>query len=105
MVQTPKLGTTNRGTNSNIHAVTPKSRTTNEVVEVPDTEADTATEEGIDTYTYYMEIIYTETNLLNAKEGNFNPENKFVYFDNNKTKLNKSYSDYQLVVGDADEDK
>ena len=29
MVQTPKLGTTNRGTNSNIHAVTPKSRTTN----------------------------------------------------------------------------
>jgi len=59
-------------------------------------------EESIETYTYYMEIIYNETSLLNTSSGNFSPENKFLVAGSAKIQLNKSYSEYQLVINNEE---
>jgi hypothetical protein len=55
-------------------------------------------EAEIDTYTYYLEIIYAETSILNVTEKTFNPENKFISINNKKAELTKPYIGYQLII-------
>lgn len=52
---------------------------------------------GIETYVYYLEIIYSEMKVLNIEEDAFNPENKFIRIINNKIELMPAYGGYQLT--------
>lgn len=69
-----------------------KSETGNTTAEEDDPE------EVIDTYTYYLEIIYTETGILNVTEETFHPENKFIRTNNEKVELREPYKNYQLII-------
>jgi hypothetical protein len=51
-----------------------------------------------------MEIIYTETKILNSKEA-FNPENKFVRVNGKKTELTAPYKNYQLIINSKELEK
>ncbi len=67
------------------------------------TEEEAATEESeeaeaVDTYTYYVEINYTEANVLNVTKETFKPESRFITIDGSKITLAKEFSEYQLIV-------
>ncbi|MEQ1676015.1 MAG: hypothetical protein ABL876_04920 [Chitinophagaceae bacterium] len=55
-------------------------------------------EETIDTYTYYVEINYTEANVLNVTKETFKPESRFITIAGSKMTLAKEFSDYHLIV-------
>ena len=77
-----------------------------EKTEKPETDnGDVVAESEIDTYTYYMEVIYNETKTLNIKEEAFNPENKFVRINGKKTELTTQYKNYQLIVNSKELEK
>jgi hypothetical protein len=61
----------------------------------PDTEE--TGEAEIETYTYYMEIIYSEMKVMGIKEDAFHPENRFIVRNKNKIELTAAYSSYQLI--------
>ena len=54
-------------------------------------------ENEIETYTYYLEIIYDEMKVLNISEKTFHPENKFIVISENKIQLMPVFSKYQLI--------
>ena len=58
---------------------------------------DENSEPEVETFTYYMEIIYADMKILSVKEGAFNPQNKFIRVVNNKIELMPAYSGYQLM--------
>lgn len=53
----------------------------------------------IDTYTYYMEIIYTDTKSLSLQGKNFVPENKFFKMNKGQIELMPAYMDYEILNG------
>jgi len=69
--------------------------------ESSNTDADTKSEETdesqVETYTYYLEIVYNKTEVLNMTEKTFNPETKFVKITANKIELMPAYSKYHLI--------
>ena len=67
-----------------------------------ETESDEA---EIATFTYYMEIIYTEMKLTDMRLQAFNPENKFIIRNNNKIELTAAFSTYQLINHSSDENE
>jgi len=54
-------------------------------------------ENEIDTYTYYLEIIYDEMKVLALSEKTFHPENKFIIKVENKFQLTPAFGKYQLI--------
>ena len=62
-------------------------------------------EQGIETYTYYMEITYDEMKSLGITEKTFNPENKFISKSGDKIELAAVYSKYQLISNGTEENK
>jgi hypothetical protein len=63
-------------------------------------------EEEIETYTYYMEIIYSEMKVMGIKEAAFHPENRFFVRSKNKIELTPAYSSYQLISnGETEKEK
>jgi hypothetical protein len=60
-------------------------------------------EEGLETFTYYMEILYKEANVLELKNGGFRPEAKFIHKTGNTMQLTSAFKSYQLVnSGDSE---
>lgn len=57
-----------------------------------------STENEIETYTYYLEIIYDETKLLKVSEKTFDPETKFINKTENKIELKPAFNKYQLIL-------
>jgi len=51
----------------------------------------------IETYTYYMEIVYNEMKILTVTKQSFNPENKFISKNKNKIELTAAFKNYQLM--------
>jgi hypothetical protein len=56
-------------------------------------------EPEIDTYTYYMEIIYTDTKSLSLQGKDFAPESKFFKMNKGQIELMPAYKDYELLNG------
>ena len=54
-------------------------------------------EDEIETYTYYLEIIYDEMKVLNVSEKTFRPESKFIIKKDNKIELMPAFSKYQFI--------
>lgn len=75
----------------------PSDNITGKTDDNSETEEESA-DPDIETYTYYLEIIYKESTVLGVTEETFHPENKFILINNNKTELTKPYSNYQLIV-------
>lgn len=55
------------------------------------------TEEEIPTYTYYLEVNYTEVKILELKKKEFRPENKFIRTGSAEHELTPTYRDYTLI--------
>lgn len=67
-------------------------------------------EEAVDTYTYYVEISYTEANVLNVTKETFKPESRFISITGNKITLTKAFTGYHLIInskepGDKESEK
>jgi hypothetical protein len=54
-------------------------------------------EDEIETYTYYLEIIYDEMKVLNISEKTFRLESKFIIKKDNKIELMPAFSKYQFI--------
>lgn len=63
-----------------------------------DAVAEEEAEQAVDTYTYYLEIVYREMTPMNAGASDFHPENKFIRKNGGKTELTPAYGKYQLIV-------
>lgn len=61
--------------------------------------------EGLDTYTYYLEIIYKETKVLHIKEDAYAPENKFIKNNGKSIVLAVPYKNYQLIINNRETNK
>lgn len=57
----------------------------------------------LNTYTYYMEISYSEIKMLSLTADQFKPENKFISITKSNISLNPAYSGYQLIINKNDE--
>jgi hypothetical protein len=66
---------------------------------------DVSAEAEIDTYTYYMEIIYNEAKKLTINAEGFHPENKFIRINGQKTELTNPYKNYQLISNSKELEK
>lgn len=53
--------------------------------------------EEIDTYYYYLEVLFTQVQPLTLQENDFNPEQKFIRFDRNSIALTPAFKEYQLL--------
>lgn len=56
-----------------------------------------SSENEIETYIYYLEIIYDKAEILNVTEKTFNPEAKFIKITGNIIELMPALSSYQLI--------
>lgn len=54
-------------------------------------------EEEIPTYTYYLEVNYTEIKTLALKKKEFSPESKFIRTGSSELELTPAYRDYNLI--------
>lgn len=54
-------------------------------------------EEGLDTYVYFLEIIYTDARTLTLSKEEFHPEKKFIQTVNHTIQLTPAYQEYTLV--------
>lgn len=73
-------------------------------------ETDSTKEEEIETFTYYLEIVYAEMKILGLKEGSFHPENKFILKTKDKSdgyqiQLTPAFSKYHLINNGMDENE
>ncbi|HEY0068137.1 MAG TPA: hypothetical protein VGB46_12260 [Flavisolibacter sp.] len=55
------------------------------------------TEDEIPTYTYYLEVNYTEVKILELKKKEFRPESKFIQAGSTEPELTPTYRDYNLI--------
>lgn len=58
--------------------------------------------EGLDTYTYYLEIIYKEAKVLHIKDNGYKPENKFIKNNGKSIVLAVPYKNYQLIINNRE---
>ena len=68
-------------------------------------ETDPENDLEIETYTYYLEIIYSEMKILGEKEDSFHPENKFIVKTKDKFELTPAFNKYQLINNGIDENE
>jgi hypothetical protein len=66
---------------------------------------DVVTETEIDTYTYYMEVVYKEIKVLAINEEAFSPENKFVRINGKNVELASPFKNYQLIINSKESEK
>lgn len=64
---------------------------------ISDEKTGETTEGEIETYTYFLEIIYNEMKPLDLTEKTFNPESKFIIKTGNRIELRPAFSKYQLI--------
>lgn len=65
--------------------------------ETSNNEQDTGADDyTINEYYYYLEVVFTETEMLNVNEKEFNPENKFIRIDKKNMELMPGFTEYQL---------
>ena len=65
----------------------------------------TIDEEEIETYTYYLEITYSEIKTLGLSERSFAPENKFIIKTKDKIELAPAFSGYQFLNNGSSENE
>lgn len=60
-------------------------------------QADTNNEDGITSYYYYLEVLFTEVQPLELNEKDFNPENKIIQVNNGSVSLTPAFKEYQVL--------
>jgi hypothetical protein len=68
--------------------------------EITEEETVITDEDEIEEYYYYLEISYSLATPLSLRQGEFNPENKFVKIDGKKIELTSEFKEYELFNSD-----
>jgi hypothetical protein len=56
-------------------------------------------DETVDTWYYYLEVLFTQVDLLGLNEKDFHPENKFIEVHDGRWSLTPAFKEYQLLNG------